>query len=142
MGTQPSKIALLVSSLVSLSAFSVSAEEVASHLANVDETITVTGSRFDRSADQQLTVINTIEREEIARLNPKSVADVLETLPGVSVSRNGGAGQATSVSIRGSNSNHVLVLIDGVKVGSATLGTVSFNSLSPENIERIEVLKG
>ncbi|MCK8044656.1 TonB-dependent receptor [Shewanella sp. 1CM18E] len=142
MGTQPSKIALLVSSLLSLSAFSVTAEEATTPAANVDETITVTGSRFDRTADQQLTVINTIEREEIARLNPKSVADVLETLPGVSISRNGGAGQATSVSIRGSNSNHVLVLIDGVKVGSATLGTVSFNTLSPENIERIEVLKG
>ncbi|MCL1137932.1 TonB-dependent receptor domain-containing protein [Shewanella pneumatophori] len=142
MGTQPSKIALLVSSLLSLSAFSATAEEATTSAANVDETITVTGSRFDRTADQQLTVINTIEREEIARLNPKSVADVLETLPGVSISRNGGAGQATSVSIRGSNSNHVLVLIDGVKVGSATLGTVSFNTLSPENIERIEVLKG
>ncbi|WP_028766361.1 TonB-dependent receptor domain-containing protein [Shewanella fidelis] len=142
MGTQPSKIALLVSSLMSLSAFSVIAAEATTPTANVDETITVTGSRFDRSAEQQLTVINSIEREEIARLNPKSVADVLEILPGVSISRSGGAGQATSVSIRGSNSNHVLVLIDGVKVGSATLGTVSFNSLSPENIERIEVLKG
>ncbi|WP_108947229.1 TonB-dependent receptor domain-containing protein [Shewanella halifaxensis] len=142
MGTQPTKIALLVSSLMSLSAFSVIAAEATTPTANVDETITVTGSRFDRSAEQQLTVINSIEREEIARLNPKSVADVLEILPGVSISRSGGAGQATSVSIRGSNSNHVLVLIDGVKVGSATLGTVSFNSLSPENIERIEVLKG
>ncbi|GIU41374.1 TonB-dependent receptor [Shewanella sairae] len=142
MGTQPSKIALLVSSLLSLSAFSAIAEEAATSAVNVDETITVTGSRFDRSADQQLTVINTIEREEIARLNPKSVADVLETLPGVSISRNGGAGQSTSISVRGSNSNHVLVLVDGVKIGSATLGTVSFNTLSPENIERIEVLKG
>ncbi|MCG9730617.1 TonB-dependent receptor [Shewanella sp. Isolate13] len=142
MGTQPSKIALLVSSLISLSAFSAQAEETNIASANIDETITVTGSRFDRTAEQQLTVVNTIEREEIARLNPKSVADVLETLPGVSVSRNGGAGQATSISVRGSNSNHVLVLVDGVKVGSATLGTVSFNTLSPENIERIEVLKG
>lgn len=137
-----SKIAVLVSSVIGFSAFSTVAAEVASSADVADETITVTGSRFDRTADQQLTVINTLEREEIARLNPKSVADVLETLPGVSVSRNGGAGQSTSISVRGSNSNHVLVLVDGVKVGSATLGTVSFNTLSPENIERIEVLKG
>ncbi|WP_065204427.1 TonB-dependent receptor domain-containing protein [Shewanella woodyi] len=137
-----SQVALLVSSIISLSSYSAMAEDVTANAVDVDEKITVTGSRFDRTADQQLTVINTIEREEIARLNPKSVADVLETLPGVSISRNGGAGQATSVSVRGSNSNHVLVLIDGVKVGSATLGTVSFNTLSPENIERIEVLKG
>ncbi|NRD75118.1 TonB-dependent receptor [Shewanella sp. VB17] len=131
-----SKIAVLVSSVLTLLPASMATA------AEVEETITVTGSRFDRSAEQQLMVINTIEREEIERLNPKSVADVLEILPGVSVSRNGGPGQNTSISIRGSNSNHVLVLIDGVKIGSATLGAVSFNTLSPENIERVEVLKG
>ncbi|EDQ01641.1 TonB-dependent receptor domain-containing protein [Shewanella benthica] len=111
--------------------------------ANPDiEVITVTGDRFDSTADQQLTVINTIEREEIARLNPKSVVDILETLPGVSVIRSGGAGQSASISIRGTSSGHVLVLIDGVRIGSATKGSVSFNALSPENIERIEVVKG
>ncbi len=108
----------------------------------VIETITVTGDRFDSTPDQQLTVINTIEREEITRLSPKSVADLLETLPGVSVSRDGGAGQSSNISMRGTNAGHVLVLVDGVRIGSATLGAVSFNSLSPENIERIEVVKG
>ncbi|RTR38689.1 TonB-dependent receptor [Shewanella canadensis] len=108
----------------------------------VIETITVTGDRFDSTPDQQLTVINTIEREEITRLSPKSVVDLLETLPGVSVTRNGGAGQSASISMRGTNSSHVLVLVDGVRIGSATLGAVSFNALSPENIERIEVVKG
>ncbi|WOT06770.1 TonB-dependent receptor domain-containing protein [Shewanella youngdeokensis] len=106
------------------------------------ELITVTGDRFDNTPEQQLTVINTIEREEIARLSPKSVADLLEVLPGVSVSRDGGAGQSSSISMRGTNSGHVLVLVDGVRIGSATLGAVSFNALSPENIERIEVVKG
>ncbi|WP_108946595.1 TonB-dependent receptor domain-containing protein [Shewanella halifaxensis] len=106
------------------------------------ETITVTGDRFDTAQEQQLAVVNTIEREEIDRLSPKSVTDLLETLPGVSVTRNGGAGQSASISMRGTNSSHVLVLVDGVRVGSATLGAVSFNALSPENIERIEVVKG
>jgi vitamin B12 transporter len=141
MGTKPSKIALLISSVLSLTALPTMAAE-SNQSVTIDETITVTGTRFDRTSDQQLTVINTIEREDIERLNPKSVADVLETLPGVSVVRNGGAGQSTSISLRGTNSSHVLVIIDGVKVGSATLGSVSFNSLSPESIERIEVLKG
>jgi vitamin B12 transporter len=108
----------------------------------VMESITVTGDRFDNTPEQQLTVINTIEREEIARLSPKSVADLLETLPGVSVSRDGGAGQSSSIRMRGTNAGHVLVLVDGVRIGSATLGAVSFNALSPENIERIEVVKG
>ncbi|MCL1051580.1 TonB-dependent receptor [Shewanella abyssi] len=141
MGTKPSKIALLISGVFSLTALPIIAAE-SNQSVTIVETITVTGTRFDRTSEQQLTVINTIEREEIERLNPKSVADVLETLPGVSVVRNGGAGQNTSISLRGTNSSHVLVIIDGVKVGSATLGSVSFNSLSPESIERIEVLKG
>lgn len=141
MGTKPSKIALLISGVFSLTALPTMAEE-SSQSITVDETITVTGTRFDRSTEQQLTVINTIEREEIERLNPKSITDVLETLPGVSVTRNGGAAQSSSVSIRGTGSRHVLVIVDGVKIGSATLGTASLSTISPENVERIEVLKG
>ncbi|WOT05914.1 TonB-dependent receptor domain-containing protein [Shewanella youngdeokensis] len=140
MGIKPSKIALLISGVFSLTALPTMAAE--SNQSITDETITVTGTRFDRTSQQQLTVINTVERADIERLNPKSVADVLETMPGVSVVRNGGAGQNVSVSLRGTNSSHVLVIVDGVKIGSATLGSVSFNTLSAENIERIEVLKG
>lgn len=141
MGTKQSKIALLISGVFSLTALPTVAAE-SNQDVTIDETITVTGTRFDRTSEQHLTVINTIERSEIERLNPKSVADVLETLPGVSVVRNGGAGQSASISLRGTNSSHVLVIVDGVKVGSATLGNFSFNTLSPESIERIEVLKG
>ncbi|MBR9727953.1 TonB-dependent receptor domain-containing protein [Shewanella intestini] len=106
------------------------------------ENITVTGDRFDTTPDQQLTVINTIEREEIDRLSPKSVTELLGNLPGLSVTSNGGAGQSASVSIRGTNSKHTLVLIDGVRMASATTGEVSFGAISPEMIERIEVVKG
>lgn len=141
MGTKPSKIALLISGVFSLTALPTVAAE-SNQDVTIDETITVTGTRFDRSTEQQLTVINTIERSEIERLNPKSIVDVLENLPGVSVTRNGGAAQASSVSIRGTSSDHALIIVDGVKIGSATLGTANLSTISPENIERIEVLKG
>lgn len=118
--------------------FSIYAADVNSDI----EVFTVTGDRFDSTPDQQLTVINTIDREELNNLNPKSVVDALETLPGVSVTRSGGASQTASISIRGTDSGHVLVLVDGVRIGSATSGAVSFSSISPENIERIEVVKG
>ncbi|WP_394131357.1 TonB-dependent receptor domain-containing protein [Shewanella maritima] len=108
----------------------------------VDEVITVTGSRFDNSVDSKLTVINTIEREEIEAISPKSVIDVLEKFPGLSVTRYGGASQNASVSMRGTNSNHVLVLVDGQRISSATLGSVNFGSISPENVKRIEIVKG
>ncbi|TKB50271.1 TonB-dependent receptor [Ferrimonas sediminicola] len=107
-----------------------------------DEVIVVTGDRFDSAPEQQLAVVNTIERVEIEQLNPKSVVDILERLPGVSVTRTGGTGQSASVSVRGANSDHVLVLVDGVRISSATLGSVSFSSLSPEQVQRIEVVKG
>ncbi|WP_417347213.1 TonB-dependent receptor domain-containing protein [Ferrimonas sp.] len=107
-----------------------------------EDVIVVTGDRFDSAPEQQLTIINTIERVEIEKISPTSVADLLERLPGVSVTRNGGAGQNANISIRGANSDHVLVLVDGIRISSATLGSVSFSSLSPEQIERIEVVKG
>ena len=106
------------------------------------DVLTVTSDRFKSTPDQQLTVINTIDREELNNINPKSVVDALETLPGVSVIRSGGASQKASISIRGTDSGHVLVLVDGVRIGSATSGEVNFSSISPENIERIEVVKG
>ncbi|QIZ76492.1 TonB-dependent receptor domain-containing protein [Ferrimonas lipolytica] len=106
------------------------------------ETITVTGSRFDTAAEYQLAVVNTVERAEIEILQPKSVVDLLERLPGLSVTRSGGSAQTASVSVRGANSDHVLVLIDGIRVSSATLGSTDFSAVSPEQIERIEVVKG
>ncbi|PMG30935.1 TonB-dependent receptor [Shewanella sp. 10N.286.52.C2] len=129
-------------SAITLAIFQTYSVNAAAPAVPVHETIVVTGTRFESTPDSQLTVINTIEREEIDVLNPKSVVDVLEALPGLSVTRNGGAGQTASVSIRGTSSGHSLVLIDGLRVGSAPLNAVNFGSLSPQNIERIEVIKG
>ncbi|GIU48473.1 TonB-dependent receptor domain-containing protein [Shewanella sp. KT0246] len=133
------KLRLSVITLALLQAYSVQA---AAPAVPMNETIVVTGTRFDSSAEKQLTVINTIEREEIDSLSPKSVVDVLEQLPGLSVTRNGGAGQNATVSIRGTSSGHTLVLVDGLRIGSATLGSINFGAISPQNIERIEVVKG
>ncbi|WP_153914581.1 TonB-dependent receptor domain-containing protein [Shewanella sp. TC10] len=108
----------------------------------VDEVIVISGDRFGSVPEQQLQVVNLIERVDIEKLNPKSVVDVLETLPAVTVTRNGGAGQNASVSIRGANSSHSLVLVDGLRVSSATTGSVNFTAVMPEQIERIEVIKG
>ncbi|WP_298442800.1 TonB-dependent receptor [uncultured Ferrimonas sp.] len=106
------------------------------------ETITVTGSRFDTAPEMQLAVVNTVERSEIEAINPKSVVDLLERLPGISVTRSGGVAQLSSVRIRGANSNQVLVLVDGVRIASATNGGAAFSTIAPDQIERIEVVKG
>jgi len=70
------------------------------------------------------------------------VQELLRGLPGMAVSNNGGRGKQTSVFLRGTESDHVMVLIDGVKVGSATAGLFAFQDLPVEQIERIEVVRG
>lgn len=83
-----------------------------------------------------------ITRDEIERQQAGSVPELLQRLAGVSVTSNGGRGKSTSVSIRGTSDKHVLVLIDGVRVGSATSGSAALQSIPVEQIERIEIVRG
>lgn len=107
----------------------------------LDEQV-VTATRTARTVEQSLAAVSVIDREEIERSQARSVPDLLRRLPGVSLVNNGGPGKATSVYLRGTESDHVLVLIDGVKVGSVTSGGTAFQDLPVELIERIEVVRG
>lgn len=106
------------------------------------DTLLVTATRTAQTADQALASVTVITREEIERKQAQTVAELLEQTPGVVVSNNGGRGKPTSLFLRGTNSDHVLVLIDGIKQGSATSGAVAFQDLAPEQIERIEIVRG
>jgi vitamin B12 transporter len=108
----------------------------------VGETVVVTPTRTSQTVDASLASVSVITREDIERLQARSLADVLQGMAGVTLANNGGAGKATSVFLRGANSDHVLVLIDGVKVGSATTGNVAFQDFPLQLIERIEVVRG
>ena len=102
------------------------------------EPVVVTATRTAQTVDASLAAVRVIDREEIEVLQPLTVSDILRTVPGLTVSNTGGLGQPSTVFLRGSESDHVLVLIDGVKVGSTTLGSTSFQYLDPALIERIE----
>lgn len=117
-----------------LGAFGASATEL--------DPINVTATRTARTADQSLASVTVISRQDIERQQAHSVQDLLRGVTGISLANSGGAGKATSVFLRGSESDHVLVLIDGVKVGSATLGTTAFQDLPVAQIERIEIVRG
>ncbi|MGR9107142.1 MAG: TonB-dependent vitamin B12 receptor [Gammaproteobacteria bacterium] len=106
------------------------------------EPIVVTATRTAQTVDDTLASVSVIERDDIERLQAQSVQDVLRGLPGVDVANSGGLGKQTSVFLRGTESDHVLVLIDGVKVGSATLGTTGFENIPVGQIERIEIVRG
>jgi vitamin B12 transporter len=104
--------------------------------------IVVTATRTAQSADATLASVTVITRQDIERLQAQSLPDVLRGVAGLTISNNGGAGKTASVFLRGTNADHVLVLVDGIKVGSATLGTASFQDIPVAQIERIEIVRG
>ncbi len=108
----------------------------------VGETIVVTPTRTAQTVDDSLASVSVITRSDIERLQARSLADVLQGMVGVTVANTGGDGKGTSIFLRGANSDHVLVLIDGVKVGSATTGTAAFQDFPLHLIERIEMVRG
>ncbi len=102
----------------------------------------VTATRTAQTQDQTLTALTVIDRADIERLQPSSVADLLRRTPGMSIASNGGPGEATSLFLRGTESDHVLVLVDGIKLGSATSGTAAIQDIPVDQIERIEIVRG
>jgi len=86
--------------------------------------------------------ITIIDQAVIRQSQATSVADLLRSQAGINVASTGGPGKNTSVFLRGGNSGHTLVLIDGVRVGSATVGSFDWSNLSTADIERIEIVRG
>lgn len=104
--------------------------------------VIVTATRTAQIADESLAPVIVIDRDEIARSGAQDVADLLRFHAGLDIGRNGGAGQATSLFIRGTDSNHTLVLLDGIRINPGTLGGAAIQNLTPDAIERIEIVKG
>ena len=119
-----------------------SAVFVSSAAAQAPSTIVITGSREPVAADKLAADVVVIHREAINASPADSVADLLRREAGVQLSRNGGPGQNGGVFIRGAASGQTVVLIDGVRIGSATVGATAFETLSLAQIDRIEVLRG
>jgi vitamin B12 transporter len=104
--------------------------------------VVVTGVRQPLPLSRMAADVLVIDAERIANSTADSVEDLLRREAGLQVSRNGGPGMNAGILIRGAGVGNTVVLIDGVRIGSATLGQVTFESLSLAQIERIEVLRG
>jgi vitamin B12 transporter len=104
--------------------------------------LVVTATRTEVPLNQLTTSLTVITADEIRERQAELALEVLRDVVGVNVVQSGSMGTATSVFIRGSDSDQVLVLIDGVEINSTTLGAYNFADLTTENIERIEVLRG
>jgi vitamin B12 transporter len=106
--------------------------------------VIVTANRAERPADEVAQSVTVIDAAEIERRQSQTVLDLLRTVPGVTVTRNGGPGTVAGVNIRGAENDQNVVLIDGVKLNdpSSVGGGFNFASLLTGNIERIEVVRG
>lgn len=132
-------VALLAgASVVALSA-QVHAQEVALE-GIVIEGATLSGEPTDPATIGSATTV--ITGEELERRQIRNAAEALRTVPGVAVNRTGGAGGLTQIRIRGTEGNHVKVVIDGVEMNSLDFGEFDFSTLLATDIERIEVIRG
>ena len=104
--------------------------------------VVVTATRQEQRANEAIASISVIDREEIVQFGASTLGEVLSMSSGVELSRQGSPGSAETVFIRGANGGHTLVLIDGVRLGSASLGTTALEMIPLAQIQRIEILRG
>lgn len=106
------------------------------------DTVMVTATRQESKVDELIADVSVVTREEIERLGDTTLTQILARTAGVFITDGGLPGKNVSVMIRGADTGHALLLIDGMPVTSATLGQAPFELISAAEIERIEVLRG
>ncbi|MGU3416455.1 TonB-dependent vitamin B12 receptor BtuB [Enterobacteriaceae bacterium C34A] len=107
------------------------------------DTMVVSANRFEQPINTVLAPVSVVTRQDIDRWQSQSVVDVMRRLPGVDIAQNGGLGQQSSLFIRGTNSSHVLILVDGVRLNQAGVSGSSDLSQFPISlVQRIEYIRG
>ncbi len=107
-----------------------------------EDAVVVTATRMPQTSSETLQPVKVITAEDIARGGQQTTVEVLQILGGVEITSNGGFGQVSGVFMRGANGNHTLVLVDGMRINSATTGTTALENIPLNQIERIEVVPG
>ncbi|PKM12356.1 MAG: TonB-dependent vitamin B12 receptor [Gammaproteobacteria bacterium HGW-Gammaproteobacteria-3] len=102
--------------------------------------LTVTATRTEHSTRLASTLV--ISREQIETRQIRSVEEALRGMAGINIANTGGPGKSTSIFLRGTESDHILVMVDGVRIGSVTTGSAAFEFMPIAEIDHIEVIKG
>ena len=130
--------------LIALFVIPASATQNTEDLDDSIEEVVITATRIETTSSKVGSSVTVITAEEMERKQYRFVLDALREVPGLDIRQSGGTGSQTSIFMRGTNSDHTLVLIDGVRVHdpSNPNGAAAIDNLSVENIERIEVVRG
>lgn len=131
----PSAAAQILLSLPGL----VSAQQLASEQLGQ---VVVTATRTPVEVSDLVTETTILDRAALDRSEGRTLVEVLAQAPGLQFSNTGGLGKSSSLFVRGLEARHVLLLVDGVRVGSATLNTASLDNLPLDTVERIEIARG
>jgi vitamin B12 transporter len=112
-----------------------------------DETIkikevVVTATKMEEAVEETTSDVIVIRSKDIKKMNTQFVTDILKNVSELNLTQNGGAGKQATIILRGGNTEHTLVMIDGVKVKSTTTGTFDFSTINVDDIERVEIVKG
>lgn len=111
---------------------------------SIQHEIVVTATRLETPAREIASSVTVLTREKLEQSKKATVIEVLQEVLGVSIIQNGPPGAAASVFIRGANSEHTLILMDGVELNDPISPSRSFDlaHLTLDNVERIEILRG
>ena len=134
-------VAAMAAATSALSATTV-AQTVSTNSTSKVEEVVVTGTRTPTRVDEALGDVTVISRDQIEQSAGKTLAELLGQQAGVQFWSSGGLGKASSVSLRGLEARHTLLLIDGVRYSSATVGTPTWENIPLESIARIEIVRG
>src|SRR5687768_10605991 len=104
--------------------------------------VVVTATRTETPRAEVLAAVTVLDRAAIERSQAADVLELLGRQPGVDVVRTGGPGSLSTLNLRGGNSNHTLVLIDGLRMNSAVQGLFDLAHLPLAQVERIEIVRG
>lgn len=132
--------ALLYPLLAILSA-TADAQESKTNAPAVLPTVVVTATRTEEPVDKTAASVSVITRTAIEEQHYTTLAEALASVPGLVVARNGTPGQVTSVFLRGTESNHTLLTVDGRRAPEMLAGGYDWGNLTLDNVERIEVVR-
>ena len=102
----------------------------------------VTATRTPIPKKNVIADVTIITSEEIESAGSSSLVDLLQRQPGVEISNAGGAGQLSTIFLRGNSSNHVVILVDGLRINAVTSSLTALSNISLSQIDKIEILRG
>jgi len=104
--------------------------------------VVVTAARGPQTVEELVADVTVIDADAIARSGAQSLSEILQRQPGVEVLRNGGPASVSAAFIRGANRGQTIVLVDGLRVASSSVGAPTLEAIPVSQIERIEILRG